>query len=78
MSLPNPTAVWAEDASAAQVATRLYPYKTAAGYWVFVPRTSAPAGSTPGALVQGTYDTLLTSTTTGLRITRGPHSLLAY
>lgn len=67
------TAAWSEpptDASAPAFA-RLRPVKTAAGYWIFVAAGSEPAGSTIGAVVQGaSYDTFLTSTTTGLRATR--------
>ncbi len=74
--LPSPVAQWDEPAAAglALALTSLVPYKTAAGYWVFLPvGTAPPGGATPGALVKGaSYDTLLTSTTVGLRLTRNP------
>lgn len=58
----------------------LTPYKTATGYWVFVERGTQPAGATQGALVHGaSYDTLLTSTTAGLRLVRSPRGdVLSY
>lgn len=71
MSVPSPLALW-RDPPGANPAARLLPYKTTAGYWVFTSSASKPVGSTQGALVDGTYDTLVTTTTTGLRVMRGP------
>jgi hypothetical protein len=73
MSIPSPTDTKDEKptSGAGLTVTRLVPYKTTAGYWVFVPFGSQPTGATQGALVHGaSYDTLVTTTTAGLRIAR--------
>jgi hypothetical protein len=72
--LPSPVALWDEPPRgvAALGLSRLTPYKTAAGYWVFLsPRVLPPPGATQGAMVHGaSYNTLTTSTTVGVRMTR--------
>lgn len=78
VSVPNPLALW-RDPPGANRGAALVPYKTTAGYWVFTTSANKPAGSTQGALTDvGAYDTLVTSTTTGLRIVRGPSGLLLF
>jgi hypothetical protein len=79
--VPNPVAQWPEPPSSGAALTLavLVPYKTTAGYWIFVPRGTQPAGAVEGALVHGTtYDTLVTSTTAGLRVVRSPSGALLF
>jgi hypothetical protein len=78
MSLPSPTAIWTESPTsrAAVAIARLTPYKTPAGYWVFVTPGHAPAGSMAGAFVDGAYLTLDTRATAGMRIARAPAGFL--
>jgi hypothetical protein len=53
MPLPSPTAIWTESpqSGGAISLARLTPVKTAAGYWLFVPASTAPAGTTLGTVV---------------------------
>lgn len=80
--LPSPVALWDEQprSVASQGLSRLFPYKTSAGYWVFLsPRTTPPVGATRGAMVPGpAYNTLTTSTPAGLRITRNAGAILFF
>lgn len=75
-TVPTPTAVWQETtgAGAALAAVILAPQKTAAGYWIFLPPAPLGNPNTIGAVVASGagYDLLLTSITTGKRITRAP------
>ena len=75
--LPSPVALWDEPprAGAARVANplaRLAPYLTADGYWLYLAPNEVPVGATPGARVDSGlgYDVMLTTTTTGLRVSQ--------
>lgn len=80
--MPSPVNHWHENptSGAALSLARLVPYKTAAGYWVLLERGTQPAGATQGAAIHGVgYDTLTTSTTSGLRhARRGDGIVLSY
>jgi hypothetical protein len=79
--LPSPVAVWDEPptSGAARVLALLGPYLTTSGFWVFASRMSPPSGSTAGALVRtGSFSTTTTSTTSGLRCTRGPSGFVVF
>lgn len=78
MRLPYPELeIVLEPPSAATSARFLVPCKTTAGYWVFVPRSHAPSGSTIGAFTDaGSYNILDVSTTTGLRARKGPGGMV--
>lgn len=74
----SPANTWDESPDTAVAIARLVPYLTTAGYWVLVPRGTQPAGAIEGALVDGSYDTLSTATTSGLRIARTPAGPLSF
>lgn len=78
--LPTPSNHWPEsiDSNAALLALGLTPYKTTAGYWVFVQFGLGPAGSSEGAVVSGAYDTLVTTTHSGLSVNKAPSGYLTF
>lgn len=78
--IPSPVGLWQEspESGAAAVLTRLAPFKTEGGYWVFLPAaTRTPVGHTRGAMTDaGAYTILDLTTTSGLRITRAPRGVV--
>ena len=72
--LASPVAVWRDQLGPAAGAplARLVPQKTAAGYWVVLPVTSAPSPNTLGAIIDdgAGYLKSVTSTVSGKRLTR--------
>jgi hypothetical protein len=74
--LPSPVALWDElpNAGVAGGLSRLAPYLTTDGFWLYLAPTEVPSGATPGARVESgaDYDVMLTTTTIGLRATQAP------
>lgn len=81
--LPSPVAQWEEPPStgAAKALTRLRPYLTTDGWWVYLaPTDVVPSGAVAGARVDSGsgYDVMLTTTTTGLRVSRNAAGFLFF
>lgn len=82
-TLPSPVAQWDEppSAGAALTLTALTPYLFTDGNWIYLAPTDAvPSGAIHGARVDSGagYDVMLTTTTTGLRITQNPSGVLFF
>jgi hypothetical protein len=80
--IPNAVDTWRESptSGAAATLTRLEPYLTTDGYWLYLAPGEVPAGATAGARVDSGlgYDVMLTTTTVGLSATLSPSGLLVY
>jgi hypothetical protein len=80
--LPSPVAQWDEPPSSGAAGTlvRLAPYLTLEGLWLYLAPNEVPAGAIAGARVDSGsgYDVMLTTTTTGLRVTQNPAGVVFF